>query len=453
MDAYLVHEASSATAQATMSDVLLALVRSEQELRQELIELRQNHSDLHSEVGTFRTNLAPLLEGGAQSLAGIVHTSHQFDGFRSKLVGIEATVDQHTEMLKLQAEQIEAERAASDVLTAFGAGDLASAGTDGNDSVDEESELFDMISRRTSAITQSTRNAMMGALGGLSPEALLQRTLHMWRSNVDEIAAEKDAKFVTDEEAKLGQEARLAAEIAKEAEAAKKEQMVQATVSRKLNEKIMFAKLEKRISDVVAANEAQSGVAGDLRAKLESMQQVVRDAGNAANAASQQAAEIGGTVQDAQALLEAMRSKLKGLQSEVSPLCTLPPAIATMHDTLQKMTSWASFKGLQQEVEDLKSRLASMSDSPPELKTPDLGMSPYSFKVVVLHARSSDWVLRTNCMHAGSLRDIRSELTSHAKSLAALFSEKAGGEPLKLACRRAHWSSCAVVTNLWRLSV
>ena len=84
-----------------------------------------------------------------------------------------------------------------------------------------------------------------------------------------------------------------------------------------------------------------------------------------------------------------LQQRVKELQTAVAPLGTLPPAVASLSDSLDAKTPMDSFEALEREVEELKKSASGLPDD----------------------------VVK----ELSGINDMRSELGSHARSLAVLL--------------------------------
>lgn len=397
-----------------LADILLQLVQGENDLRTSLEELRKGDlSSLRAEFERFRDDAHAELDAiklGHEKLAADMHRLNSSDDMqaaksagaelntlKTRIGQVESLANAHETALKRQADQIEADKAAQDVLAGLDKG-VFDADIDPDDDDDmENSELFDRVSRRTNAIASSTKSLMAGAMGApTTPIAMMHSAFGKWRAVVDEQVidrkiAEGDAEAKRrDEEARAAKEA--AAKAAQRA-ADQAEAMVQASVTRKLQDKLMFAKLDKRITDLASRQAADSELLSQidqLKEECEGLERGLRNADAVATSASERA-------DAAEQALAPLQDRLTELQKDVAPLNALPPAVADITDAMAGKTPMDKFKLLEEEVARLVSKTG--DGVPPELQTMLKELS--------------------------SLSDMKKDLQSHAKSLASLFSEKA----------------------------
>ena len=404
---------------AQLTDVLMQLVQGEQELKESLAALRKEKiddlaamraelqrfkDDTNAEMDTMRAGQEKLAAASAQlgstmgeDLEAALSAGAELNSLKTKLNNIESLTNAHEDLLKRQADQIEADKAAMDVLAGLDQ-DAFNADIDHDDEdAMENSELFAQVSKRANAIASSTKNLMMGAMGAPStPEAMRDWAFTKWKNAVTEqvqerLIAEGDAEALQKEvetKAAIEEAAAAAKKQADQAEAA-----VQASVTRKLQDKLMFAKLESRIQNLADKQTADGdllGELGKLKAECEGLDRGLRNADAAATAANEAATTADLRCQTAE-------QKLQELKKDVAPLTALPPAVQQMSDAMNGKTSLDKFALLEEEVRKLQAKTG--EGVPPELQS----------------------LLK----ELGGLGDMQTQLQSHAKSLASLFNEKA----------------------------
>ncbi len=398
-----------------VTEVLMQLVQGEVDLRASIEALRKGHGDdlaaLRAEFTRFREDTNAELDSmreGQEKLTGdmrqlnssmgndlqaALSAGAELNTLKTRIGQVESLANVHETVLKRQADQIEADKAAQDVLAGLdkGAFDVDINPDDDDDM--ESSELFNQVSKRTNAIASSTKSLMAGAMGApTTPAAMMHSAFGKWRAAVEEakIEAGDEKAKIREEEAKA---TRQALEDAAKVAVERAEAMVQASVTRKLQDKLMFAKLDKRISDMAAwqaENTELLSQIGKLKEECEGLERGLRNADAVATSASARA-------DAAEQALAPLQQRLTELQKDFAPLSALPPAVASITDAMAGKTPMEKFKLLQDEVARLGEKTG--DGLPPELQT----------------------MLK----ELGSLSEMKKELQSHAKSLASLFSEKA----------------------------
>ena len=402
-----------------LTDLLLQLVNGEQELRASLEALRKGQGDdlaaLRAELQRFRddtnaeldsmregqekltADMKDLSSGMGEDLQAALAAGSELNSLKTRVGQVESLANAHETVLKRQADQIEADKAAQDVLAGLDR-DAFNADIDPDDDDDmENSELFNQIAKRTNAIASSTKNLMAGAMGApTNPTAMMEGAFSKWRAVVEEQILERKIEAGDVEAKARDAEAKAAKQALEDAARTASEQaeaMVQASVTRKLQDKLMFAKLDQRLNDLAAKQAADSELLGQvekLKEECEGLERGLRNADAVATSASERA-------DAAERALAPLRDGLTGLQKDIAPLSALPPAVASMSDAMAGKTPMEKFKLLEEEVARLTEKTG--DGLPPELQA----------------------MLK----ELGGLSDMQKELQSHAKSLASLFNEKA----------------------------
>ena len=402
-------DATRVAAQSQLTDVLTALVRGEQELRRQQAAWRQEQADgmaaLREELGRFREDataeldslreeqgtlrstvdeqIGTLSSSMGDDLKAAVEAGSELNAIKTRLIALENDAKGHAETLKKHMDQIEADKAAADVLAALDQDDFDIGDNNIQNEEDiEGSDLYASVAARANSIASSTKKLLAGAMGApTTPEAMMQYAFAKWRNATEELLAEKGDQ---EKVAALAEAKRLAGEAARAAKE-QGEAMVQASVTRKLQDKLMFAKLEKRISDL-----AEAAATNDMLAKLQEECSTLQAGLEEADARAANASERADLAEQA---VSPLQQRVKELQTAVAPLGTLPPAVASLSDSLDAKTPMDSFEALEREVEELKKSASGLPDD----------------------------VVK----ELSGINDMRSELGSHARSLASLFKEKA----------------------------
>lgn len=405
---------------AQLTDCLIALVQGEQELKDQMAALRKEKADdlaaLRAELQRFKDDTNAEMDtvrSGQEKMAAAtqetigssmgedlqaaLEADSELNQIKAKMSNIESLTNAHEDILKRQADQIEADKAAMDVLAGLDRGAFnADIDADDEDAM-ENSDLFKSVQNRANAIATSTKSLMLGAMGAPStPEARMSVAFTKWKQAVadqiqERLLAEGDAEAEKkDAEAK---EARAMVDAAAKKQAEQTEAAVLASVTRKLQDKLLFARLESKIQTLADKQTSDGDLLGELtklKAECEGLERGLRNADATATAANEAAAT-------AELRCQTAEQKLQEVMKDVAPLTALPPAVQQMMGDINGKTSLDKFALLEEEVRKLQTKTG--DGLPPELQ---------------------DMLKELSGLGA-----MKTELQSHAKSLASLFNEKA----------------------------